>query len=145
MGRTIKAMKPHGREPALAQGKARGGYRVAGRVWIEKEGQTYLAWGRVVLLERIRAEGSMLAAARSLHMGYRHAWKLVEEMNRLAPTPLVLRETGGKGGGGTALTPAGEEAIRHFWDIVKGFREWVEDVPAAARPPKARSRRKQRR
>ena len=130
MGRTQKTQKPHGREPALAQGKARAGYRVAGRVWIEKDGETYLAWGRVVLLERIRDEGSMLAAAKAMGMGYRHAWALVEDMNRLAPTPLVTRATGGKGGGGTSLTPAGEAAIEHFWATVKSFGAWLEQVPA---------------
>lgn len=129
MGRTLKTERPHGREPALAQGKTTAGYRVAGRIWLEKDGETYLAWGRIVLLERIRSDGSIIAAAKSMGMGYRHAWKLVEDMNRLAPTPLVSRATGGKGGGGTALTPAGEEAIRHFWELVGRFSRFLETVP----------------
>ena len=47
------------RRPAgLARGGAKDGYGVSGRIWIEKGGATYLAWGRVVLLERIRDHGS---------------------------------------------------------------------------------------
>ncbi|MFZ5439442.1 MAG: winged helix-turn-helix domain-containing protein [Myxococcota bacterium] len=130
MGRTLKTQKPHGREPALAKGHERSGYRVAGRLWLEKDGETWLAWGRVVLLERIRDTGSMLAAAKSMNMSYRHAWALVEDMNRLAPAPLVERATGGRGGGGTRLTPAGEEAISAFWALTTSFGEWLAAVPA---------------
>jgi molybdate transport system regulatory protein len=147
MGRTLKTQKPHGREPALARGQDRAGYRVAGRLWLEKDGETWLAWGRVVLLERIRDEGSMLAAAKAMNMSYRHAWELVEEMNRLAPAPLVERATGGKGGGGTRLTPAGEEAIDAFWALTDAFRRWLDACPAAAaqgkRKPRSRAHRKQ--
>lgn len=125
MGRTLKASKPHGREPALAKGKALDGYTVAGRLWLEKDGQTWLAWGRVVLLERIRDSGSILAAARSMNMSYRHAWELVEELNRLAPAPLVEREKGGKGGGGTRLTPEGEQAVATFWKLTSEFSKWL--------------------
>lgn len=143
MGRTLKTQKPHGREPALAKGEERAGYRVAGRLWLEKDGETWLAWGRVVLLERIRDLGSILAAAKSMNMSYRHAWELVEEMNRLAPSPLVERETGGRGGGGTRLTPAGEEAIAAFWALTGSFGDWLAAVPASttrARAPKKKGR-----
>lgn len=140
MGRTLKTQKPHGREPALAKGQDRAGYRVAGRLWLEKDGETWLAWGRVVLLERIRDEGSMLAAAKSMNMSYRHAWELVDEMNRLAPTPLVARETGGKGGGGTRLTPAGEEAIASFWALAKSFGDWLAKRPVGTPKKKRKTR-----
>ena len=53
-------------------------------------------------------------AARSMAMSYRHAWELIESMNRLAPAPLVETSTGGKGGGGTKLTPEGEKTIKLF-------------------------------
>jgi molybdate transport system regulatory protein len=101
------------------------GYRVSGRIWIERDGQTYLAWGRIVLLERIAEHGSISAAARSLGMGYRHAWELVESINRLAPEPLVERAAGGARGGGSRLTPAGEAAIAEFWKLVEQFRAWL--------------------
>ena len=111
--------------PGLATSAERRGCRVSGRLWVEREGRTLLSWGRVVLLEQIREHGSISAAARSMGMGYRHAWELVEEMNRLSPRDLVARKTGGRGGGGTRLTSHGEAAVASFWELVEGFGEWL--------------------
>lgn len=99
-------------------------------MWIEKKGQTFLSWGRVVLLEQIRAHGSIAAAARAMGMGYRHAWELVAEMNELGPRPLVVKVAGGRGGGGAQLTRAGELAIARFWRLVIEFRGWLDGQEA---------------
>lgn len=99
-------------------------YRVRGKLWIEGPEGTFLGYGRVVLLERIREHGSISAAARSMKMSYRHAWKLVDSMNRQGRTELVVTSTGGKGGGGTVLTETGERAISAFrtaWRELGGF------------------------
>jgi molybdate transport system regulatory protein len=114
------------RQAGLAHGAKDAGCRVAGRLWIEQGDETYLSWGRVVLLERIREHGSISAAARSMEMGYRHAWELVASMNQLAPEALVEKAPGGAGGGGAQLTPAGEAAIEEFWRLVADFRVWLQ-------------------
>lgn len=101
-------------------------YRVRGKLWIEGPEGTFLGFGRVVLLERIREHGSISAAARSMKMSYRHAWKLVDSMNRQGRSPLVVTSTGGRGGGGTTLTGTGEKAITAFrsaWRKLEGFLE----------------------
>ena len=123
--RSISQPLPHERGKGLGQSPARQGYCLSGRLWVERKGATFLAWGRVVLLERIRDHGSISAAARSMGMSYRHAWNLVNEMNRLSPVPLVERVTGGAGGGGTRLTPAGETTIQRFWSMVAEFQKWL--------------------
>ncbi|MCC6333538.1 MAG: LysR family transcriptional regulator [Myxococcales bacterium] len=136
--------RPKGRQvrgTAVPRGRERTGYRVVGRVWIEKDGEAYLGWGRVVLLERIREYGSILAASKSMEMGYRHAWKLVEDMNRLAPRPLVHREAGGASGGGTQLTAEGERAIADFWKTVEGFGRWLDGAQATRSPGRRRGAR----
>jgi len=94
-------------------------------MWIEKKGQTFLSWGRVVLLEQIRTHGSIAGAARAMGMGYRHAWELVAQMNELAPRPLVVKVAGGRRGGGARLTNAGELAVARFWRLVGEFRGWL--------------------
>ena len=120
--------QPEGYRPD-GTGVVAGDLRVAGRVWMEKGGKTYLAWGRIALLERIREYGSISAAARAMGMGYAHAWELVETMNRMSPSPLVVKSTGGARGGGAALTPAGEEAVETFRSLVADFQTWLTKRP----------------
>ena len=115
----------HGRGTALAESPGRLGLQVKWRLWLERDGESYLSWGRVVLLERIRELGSIAAAARSMDMAYSHAWTLVAEMNRLAGQELVSQTFGGRHGGRAWLTPAGEEAVARFWRLVDTFREWL--------------------
>lgn len=94
-------------------------------MWIEGPDGTFLGYGRVVLLERIREHGSISAAARSMEMSYRHAWKLVDSMNRQSRSPVVRMSTGGRGGGGASLTEAGECAIRTFWWFWGDFKDFL--------------------
>ncbi len=96
-----------------------------GRVWIEGKEGTFLGYGRVVLLERIKQYGSISEAAKSMDMSYRHAWELVDSMNHQSRRPLVETATGGKGGGGARLTEAGERAIGSFWNFHNNFKKFL--------------------
>ncbi len=118
--------KDHGRGSALAASSTAAGVQIKGRLWLEKDGETFLSWGRVVLLEHIRDLGSIAAAARAMDMAYSHAWSLVTDMNRLAGEELVSRTFGGKNGGRAWLTPAGEATVARFWDLVGDFKDWIE-------------------
>jgi len=80
-----------------------------------------MGWGRVALLEGIREYGSITKAAKSMNMAYRHAWKLVDSMNRQSRKPLVEVAIGGKGGGGAWLTKEGEKSIRLFRQFAGDF------------------------
>jgi len=115
----------HGRGSALAASSPAAELQIKGRLWLEKDGETFLSWGRVVLLERIRDLGSIAAAARSMEMAYSHAWSLVANINRLAGEELVSRTFGGKHGGRAWLTPAGEAAVAQFWDMINNFQKWL--------------------
>jgi molybdate transport system regulatory protein len=102
--------------------------QIRAKAWITAGDETFLAFGRIVLLEKIQQFGSISAAARSIGMSYRRAWWHVETMNRLARSPLVETAVGGKGGGGTRLTPQGEEAVRLYRELdgmAKAFEEQV--------------------
>lgn len=100
-------------------------YRLGGRIWIEGPEGTFLGYGRVTLLERIRQHGSISAAARSMQMSYLRAWKLVDSMNRQSRQPLVEKSTGGRGGGGAHLTDTGEQAIELFWSAYRDFQQFL--------------------
>src|SRR5271157_630626 len=124
----MKGKKPHhGRGTALAESPESQGTQIKGRLWIEKQGETFLSWGRVVLLERIRETGSIAAAARDMKMAYSHAWSLVANLNDLAGEELVSRTFGGRNGGRAWLTPAGEAAVTQFWDLTANFQEWLKN------------------
>ncbi len=111
---------------AMVSGKIKEGIQIRGRLWLESKGQTYLSWGRIVLLERIDEYGSVSAAAKSMKMSFSHAWKLVEDMNTLAPGPLVEKQAGGRQGGGAWLTDSGKQAVQDFWHLVNKFQEWID-------------------
>jgi molybdate transport system regulatory protein len=100
-------------------------YEVRGRIWLDGKDGTFLGHGRVVLMERIRELGSITKAAKSMGMSYRHAWRLVDSMNRQSPRPFVVTATGGKNGGGAVVTEDGERAIRLFWKFDEEFREFL--------------------
>ena len=101
------------------------GYKVKGRIWLEKDGELYLGGGRAILLERIDELGSVAAAARSMNLGYRNAWLWIEAANRLAPSPLVEKAKGGAGGGHAHLTEAGRQAIQEYRELQTSFREFL--------------------
>jgi len=82
------------------------------RIDFDDEGR--LGPGKVALLERIAQEGSISAAGRSMSMSYKRAWELVADLNRNFEEPLVKAQTGGRTGGGAALTERGKELIRHY-------------------------------
>lgn len=103
------------------------GYELKGRIWIEGKNGTFLGYGRVVLLERIKQYGSITEAAKSMNMSYRHAWELVDSINRQARRPLVETATGGSGGGGARLTKAGERAIEAFWRLYERFKGFLRE------------------
>ncbi|SFJ35961.1 molybdate transport system regulatory protein [Phyllobacterium sp. CL33Tsu] len=73
-----------------------------------------LGRGKMQLLERIAATGSISAAGRSMDMSYRRAWLLVSEMNKMFAAPVVDSQRGGKQGGGAVVTTFGEELLKHF-------------------------------
>jgi molybdate transport system regulatory protein len=82
------------------------------RINLDPEGR--IGPGKIELLEQIAAFGSISAGARQMKMSYKHAWDLVEEMNRLFGKPVVSAQTGGRKGGGAQLTPVGMAIVNRF-------------------------------
>jgi molybdate transport system regulatory protein len=98
---------------------------ITGRIWVEKDGELYIGWGRVILLERIDKFGSIAAAARSMRLGYRNAWLWIEAVNCLAPTPLVEKTTGGVGGRHARLTEEGRNALTQYKALRARFQDFL--------------------
>ena len=99
------------------------GIVVRSKVWLEKDGRLFMGWGRATLLERIDQLGSISAAAKSMGLAYRNAWLWVEAMNRLAPSPLVEKSTGGARGGYARLTEEGRRIVDDYKEKRTRVRE----------------------
>lgn len=70
--------------------------------------------GKADLLRAIEETGSISAAARKMEMSYRRAWMLVDSMNQTFKWPVVVTLTGGKAGGGAAMTDFGREVLQRY-------------------------------
>ena len=80
---------------------------LVGRLAFEGAAGVVLGDKRIRLLEAIALHGSLNRAARAVPLSYKAAWDALDEMNNLVEAPLVVRTTGGAGGGGTRLTEHG--------------------------------------
>ena len=109
--------KTGSRKPSRFGRHPQTGYTAQASVWIEKDGELYLGGGRAMLLERLAQLGSIAAAARSMRLTYRNAWLWIDAMNRMAPSPLVEKITGGAGGGHAQLTDEGHKAIASYKEL----------------------------
>jgi len=80
---------------------------------------------RIRLLEAIATTGSISSAAKSVGLSYKAAWEAVDTMNNLSDHPLVVRVTGGSGGGGTTLTSFGQEIIANYAVLKKEYERFL--------------------
>lgn len=100
--------------------------RIRARFWLTGDHEGYLGIGRITLLENIQTLGSMSSAAKKMGMSYKKAWKLIEELNGMFDEPLVIKEQGGKAGGGTLLTERGHQAIADFRAFEEKFAAFLQ-------------------
>ena len=118
---------------------------VAIRFRVDFDGRCSIGIGKIELLEGIASSGSLSEAARRMRMSYRRAWLLLADLNESFEGPVAHATTGGRGGGGAALTPFGENLIAAYRKMETGlkpladncFRELSRRVNPA--PPKTRA------
>ena len=80
-------------------------------------GQRFFGPGVCELLERIRGTGSIQAAAADMKMSYSKAWKILNLAEKEMGVSLIIRVTGGRNGGSSVLTEAGEKAVHDFREM----------------------------
>ena len=101
--------------------------QVRSKIWLEAAGRPVLGEGRRALLQAIEEKGSISEAARSLALTYRKAWGQIRFMEEQLGFPLVLKLTGGVGGGGARLTPEARELLAKYDRLIVGLQEQVNE------------------
>ncbi len=107
--------KPISRRRAKTPGAPRGAPRLSLRI---KFGDKFhLGPGKIQLMELIDELGSISAAGRAMGMSYRRAWMIIDAVNAAAISPVVVKQTGGSGGGGAVLTELGREIVKRYRNV----------------------------
>lgn len=114
--------------------------RKPGRERIGLEGALSLSIGgrslggraRIDLLRAVAEQGSITAAAKAVGLSYKAAWDAIDTMNNLAGEPLVLRSTGGRGGGSSTLSVRGASLVERFGQLDAIHRRMLRMLADAA-------------
>jgi|EndMetStandDraft_4_1072995.scaffolds.fasta_scaffold245720_2 molybdate transport system regulatory protein len=101
-------------------------YKVTGSLWIECNGERFFGPGRVELLERIEATGSINKAAKQMGMSYKKAWEMINVLNTQTSKPFVITQAGGEKGGGSVITEDAKELIAYHKQLRKRFIAFLE-------------------
>ena len=99
--------------------------KLGGNLWLNIDSSSFMGHGRIELLELIDTFGSISKAAKQMKMSYKAAWDAVDAMNNVAKEPIVSKETGGRGGGGTRLTDYGKEIIQVYKEAHKEHERFL--------------------
>ena len=88
-------------------------FSIRSKVWVEDDsGKVIFGLGRFRILSAIDRCGSINAAARELKMGYRAIWGKIKATEEGLGQPLLIRNAGGKTGGGSELTPLARTLLK---------------------------------
>ncbi len=82
------------------------------------------------LLEAVAATGSINRAASTAGYSYKGAWLLLETAANLAHEALLTRSTGGRGGGGSQLTLAGQALLDAWKRLQRAHVEFLHEQEA---------------
>ena len=101
-------------------------FKVKCKIWFENDqGKPFFGDGRAELLYRIGQTGSLAQAARELKMSYRTAWQHLNDMEKSFGKKLLQRSSGGSRGGGSTLTPEGENLLNRYQTFRQNLdRDW---------------------
>lgn len=101
-------------------------YSIDGAFTIHKDGEVFFGPTQYKLLRQIIKDGSINAASKSLNISYQHAWSVIDKMNKLGQIPIVIRQKGGKDGGGCRISEYGMKLYEEFSRREQMFKEFLE-------------------
>jgi len=98
------------------------------QISIKKNGSCFLNQVKTELLREIEQSGSMSGAAKKLKISYQHTWTMINEMNRSAPEPLVIKQRGGANGGGAEISVYGIKILRDYTLIEAQVKKLISQI-----------------
>jgi molybdate transport system regulatory protein len=120
-----KTIKDEDQIICIGESKEINNFKLKGKIWLETKDRTLLGFGRILLLLNIQKYGSISKAAKAMNMSYKRAWDIVDSINKQMGRPIVISRKGGKGGGGTQLSPEGEKIVNQFLSIYEKFNQFL--------------------
>ena len=102
------------------------------KVWLEKDGEVIASNGKIGLLKLIGELGSIQKAAQEYGMSYRHAWGIIQKIEKRSGLKFVETQVGGRDGGRARLTPTGREFLGQYSTFQRGLAEMIEKKFKAA-------------
>lgn len=103
-------------------------FTVRSNFTIDREGELFLGEVQVRLIKQVLVDGSIHAAAKNLKMSYQHAWHLLDRLNRLSPVPVLVKQKGGKDGGGCLISSYGMKLIRMYEGKASELERFLEQL-----------------
>ena len=91
------------------------------KVWLEAAGLHVFGSGLARLLENVERLGTLRQAAEAADISYRHAWNITRGAEEHLGKVLLVRQAGGRRGGGSVLSADG----RHMLEAFKRLDEQV--------------------
>lgn len=101
---------------------------IQGSFWFCAGGADRITERRIHLLEEIGNTGSISQAAKNVGLSYKAAWDAVSEMNNTSDRELVMRSTGGKGGGGATLSEDAKKMVESYRLIEAEHKKFLESI-----------------
>ena len=83
-------------------------------IFLDGQDQKFFGEGPWRLLRGVEKTGSLRASALDMGMSYTKALKLLKNAENALGCQLTTRAAGGKDGGGSSLTPEGEEWLTRY-------------------------------
>ena len=104
------------------------------KLWVSLNGKGVFGKGKWLLLDAVKREGSLQAAARTLGISYRKAWGDLREMENGLGIAVLQHHRGGPEGGSSTLTDTGVLWWREYGLFLEemeaanteAFSKWLE-------------------
>jgi len=102
------------------------GMNIRSKIWLEIEGETVFGSGRRALLDEIDRLGSINKAAKAINISFRKALSYIQSLESRLGKVLVLRQAGGKNGGGASLTDDARNLLEKYRRLESGINEMLD-------------------